>query len=186
MAGVDRQRVVREALGLLDEVGLDGVTTRRLAERLGIKQPSLSWHFARKEDLLAAMAVAAMAPHAAFPLPRPGEDWTTWFIENHRSLRRTLLAHRDGARLHAGTFPADGDLDHALQKLAFLVDAGLPEQEAATAMLTASRFTVGSALEQQADDTNGSPDHPLAPDHNHAFEAGLQLITDGLTRHAPL
>jgi len=34
-------QIVREALGLLDEVGFHGLTTRRLAERLGIQSPSV-------------------------------------------------------------------------------------------------------------------------------------------------
>ncbi|MBL7255053.1 hypothetical protein [Paractinoplanes lichenicola] len=49
------------------------------------------------------------------------------------------------------------------------------------AMLTASRFTVGSVLEEQA-----GPDPELPPgmpgiDHETAFEAGLALILGGLT-----
>ncbi|HEY8310696.1 MAG TPA: TetR family transcriptional regulator, partial [Gemmatimonadaceae bacterium] len=36
--------IVRSALDLLNEVGLDAFTTRRLAERLGVKQPAIYWH----------------------------------------------------------------------------------------------------------------------------------------------
>ncbi|MDX3799117.1 hypothetical protein [Streptomyces sp. AK04-3B] len=54
------------------------------------------------------------------------------------------------------------------------------------AMLTASRFTVGSVLEEQADtDTGDSADPPAdlpVIDHESAFEAGLALILNGLTR----
>ena len=64
MTKVNGEIVVAEALGLLDEVGLDAVSTRRLAKRLGVEQPSLYWYFRTKKDLLAAMAEAAMAPHA--------------------------------------------------------------------------------------------------------------------------
>lgn len=175
MAKLRPDDVVSEALDLLDEVGLDGVSTRRLAQRLGVEQPSLYWHFPRKDALLSAMADAAMAPHATAPLPEPGDDWHGWFLENSRSFRRTLLLRRDGARLHAGLLPGTADRGRIAHKLRFLVESGVPERDAQMALLAASRFTVGSVLEQQAD---AGPPGPF--DHDSAFEAGLELITDGL------
>ncbi|MER6951604.1 TetR/AcrR family transcriptional regulator C-terminal domain-containing protein [Nonomuraea sp. NPDC000554] len=184
---MDRETVIATALDLLDEVGLDAVSTRQLAKRLGVEQPSLYWHFRTKKELLGAMAEVAMAPHATAPLPTPGDDWRDWFRENTRSFRRTLLMRRDGARLHAGSTPI-GDLDRIRRKMNFLVASGVPEQDARMAMLAASRFTVGSVLEEQADVAPGDstdlpPDVPPI-DHEAAFEAGLTLILDGLTHRA--
>ncbi|PPK61232.1 TetR/AcrR family transcriptional regulator C-terminal domain-containing protein [Actinokineospora auranticolor] len=178
---MNREVVVAEALDLLDEVGLDAVSTRRLAQRLGVEQPSLYWHFRTKKDLLAAMAQAAMAPHAAEPLPTAGDDWRDWFLANTRGFRRTLLLRRDGARLHAGA-PPTADLDRIRHKMAFLVDSGVPEREAQLAMLTASRFTVGSVLEEQASpgESQDLPADVPSIDHESAFEAGLSLIVGGL------
>ncbi len=182
---VNRQIVVSEALALLDEVGLDAVSTRQLAKRLGVEQPSLYWYFRTKKDLLAAMAEAAMAPHATAPLPAPGDDWRDWFLENTRNFRRTLLMRRDGARLHAGSTPT-GDLERIRRKIDFLLAAGVPERDAQMAMLTASRFTVGSVLEEQADTGSGADLPPDLPkiDHESAFEAGLSLILDGLAHRS--
>ncbi|MFI1124497.1 TetR/AcrR family transcriptional regulator C-terminal domain-containing protein [Streptomyces hygroscopicus] len=181
---MNRETVITEALDLLDEVGLDAVSTRRLAKRLGVEQPSLYWHFRTKKDLLAAMAEAAMAPHAAAPLPTPDDDWRDWFLENTRGFRRTLLMRRDGARLHAGSTPA-GDLDRVRRKMEFLVASGVPERDAQMAMLAAGRFTVGSVLEEQADPGPAAAELPAdmpAIDHESAFEAGLALILEGLAR----
>lgn len=186
MAKLGRDTVIAEALDLLDEVGLDAVSTRRLAKRLGVEQPSLYWHFHNKRELLTAMAEAAMAPHAEEPLPAPCDNWQEWFLENNRSFRRTLLMRRDGARLHAGLIPA-ADLDRISHKIAFLTTS-VPEQDAQMAMLTASRFTVGSVLEEQADakpddEEDDTGDLPRI-DHESAFEQGLTLILDGLARRA--
>ncbi|WP_199785612.1 TetR/AcrR family transcriptional regulator C-terminal domain-containing protein [Streptomyces sp. Tu 6176] len=196
---MNRETVVAEALGLLDEVGLDAVSTRKLAKRLDVEQPSLYWYFRTKKDLLAAMAEAAMTPHATAPLPVPGDDWRDWFAENTRSFRRTLLMRRDGARLHAGSTPV-GDLDRIRRKMEFLVTSGVPERDAQMAMLAASRFTVGSVLEEQAETRSGNgngsgagtgsgtapgdggdlpADVPVI-DHESAFEAGLALILGSL------
>lgn len=180
MTKIRREIVVSEALALLDEAGLDGVSTRQLAKRLGVEQPTLYHYFRTKRDLLAALAQAAMAPHATAPLPTPGDDWRVWFLDNTRSFRRALLMHRDGARLHAGSAPT-GDLERIRHKMAFLVASGVPERDAQMAMLAASRFTVGSVLEEQADTgvADLPPDVP-AIDHESAFEAGLALILAGL------
>lgn len=184
MAKIDRAVAVREALALLDEVGLDGVSTRAVARRLGVEQPSLYWHFKNKQELLAAMAAAALEPQDALPLPQTGDDWRSWFLENYRSFRSALLAHRDGARLHAGSVPDGASRERLLQKFAFLVDAGVPQSHAIAGMLAASRFTVGSALEQQADpDADEAPtpgEHLAVPTHEQAFEAGLLMLLTGL------
>ncbi len=179
MGKLNHDAVVAEALDLLDEVGLDAVSTRRLATRLGVEQPSLYWHFRRKEDLLSAMAKAAMAPHAGALLPDPSDDWRVWFRDNTRSFRRTLLMRRDGARLHAGSRPSGGDLGRVAHKVAFLEASGLLRRDAEMMMLAASRFTVGSVLEEQADaDLDASRGIPRI-DHEAAFEAGLTLIVRG-------
>ncbi|MEV1025040.1 TetR/AcrR family transcriptional regulator C-terminal domain-containing protein [Streptomyces sp. NPDC050264] len=180
---MNREAVVAEALNLLDDVGLETVSTRRLAKRLGVEQPSLYYHFKTKKDLLAAMAEVAMAPHADAPLPSPEDDWRDWFLENSRSFRRTLLVRRDGARLHAGTTPT-GDLDRVRRKIAFLIASGVPQRDAQMAMLAAGRFTVGCVLEEQADadspHAEDLPDDVPVLDHEEAFEAGLALILGGL------
>ncbi|MYV98539.1 TetR/AcrR family transcriptional regulator C-terminal domain-containing protein, partial [Streptomyces sp. SID3343] len=182
---MNRGTVVDEALDLLDEVGLDAVSTRRLAQRLGVEQPSLYYHFRNKKELLDAMAEAAMTPHATAPLPEPDDDWREWFLKNTRGFRNTLLLRRDGARLHAGSRPGGTDLDRIGHKMAFLLACGVPERDARMAMLAAGRFTIGCVLEEQADaDPGNSAGRPAVPpieiEHESAFEAGLALLLDGL------
>jgi TetR/AcrR family tetracycline transcriptional repressor len=179
-----RARVVQEALDLLDEAGLNCVSTRRLAQRLGVEQPALYWHFRNKAELLAAMAEAAMAPHGDFPLPGEGDDWRAWFADNMRSFRRTLLLYRDGARLHAGSRPGKRGAGTIAHKIAFLLGAGVEERDAHMGLYAAGRFTVGSVLEEQADAgaTDSGEDASALPeiDHEEAFEAGLALLISGM------
>lgn len=190
MSKLNREAVIAAALDLLDEVGLDAISTRQLAKRLGVEQPSLYWHFRKKEDLLAAMAATAMAPHATKPLPTASDDWAEWFRENTRSFRRTLLMRRDGARLHAGSRPTTEDMERIFRKLDFLIASGVPEHDARAAMIASGRFTVGSVLEEQAeasfDVAKGEPpaDGPSI-DHEAVFEDGLSLILDGLAARLP-
>ena len=97
---LDRQRIVAEAVALLDAEGLDGVTTRKLAARLGVQSPTLYWHVPNKAALVTAIAEAIldqefgdMAP------PGPDEPWPHWLAGIAERLRRALLAHPDGARI---------------------------------------------------------------------------------------
>jgi len=102
---LNRETIIQVALELLDEVGLDDLTTRRLADRLGIQSPTLYWHFKSKQALLTAMAYAMLKDLDAQPVPADVE-WRTLFRDNAHSFRRALLSHRDGARIHAGTIPS--------------------------------------------------------------------------------
>src|ERR1700722_17033921 len=59
-AGLERDVIVAEALLLLDEVGFQGLTLRRLADRLKVKAAALYWHFENKQDLIDAIAERIM------------------------------------------------------------------------------------------------------------------------------
>lgn len=204
MAKIQRDQVVDAALELLDEQGLDALTTRRLAQRLGVESATLYWHFRDKSVLLAEMAAVALARHHTLGVPADTAQWHVWFADNARSFRRALLAHRDGARLHAGTTPGVDALERIKPKIAYLVRAGLTEQESGMAMLAASQFTIGCVLEQQAQPDEGTglgasqqPGETIAPqqasgmtlepiDPDVAFEFGLGLIVEGLRRRAAI
>jgi AcrR family transcriptional regulator len=59
-AGLDPAAVVAAAAGLADEVGLANVTMGSLAERLGVRAPSLYKHVAGQADLNRRIAVLAL------------------------------------------------------------------------------------------------------------------------------
>ena len=100
---IGRDKVVAEALLLLNEIGLDRLTTRALAARLGVAQPALCWHFKNRRDLLDAMNDAMMAKFIDAPLPPADMRWQDYLFAMGQRFRQGLLAYRDGARVHAGT-----------------------------------------------------------------------------------
>jgi TetR/AcrR family tetracycline transcriptional repressor len=171
--------VVRAALELLDKVGLDGLTTRRLAEELGVQGPALYWHFKNKQELIDEMARALIA-EAHGPMEQ-GEDWAAWLVRTGRRLRHTLLSHRDGARLLAGYRPstAHGRLDPAVI-FKPLIDAGFAMPDALWAMLAVTRFSFGWAMDEQAAVDRALPPGMPKFDPNQGFEFGLATIIAGL------
>ena len=59
-AGLDRTTVTAAAADLADEVGFTGLGMGLLAERLGVKTPSLYKHVTSQADLTHRIAVLAM------------------------------------------------------------------------------------------------------------------------------
>ncbi len=112
--------VIRVALDLLNEVGVEALTTRKLAKRLGVQQPALYWHFRNKRALLDALAEAMLAENHTHSVPRVDDDWRSFLIGNARSFRQALLAYRDGARIHAGTRPGAPQMEVVDAQLRFL------------------------------------------------------------------
>jgi TetR/AcrR family transcriptional regulator, tetracycline repressor protein len=126
---LDQGRVVRAALALLDEVGFDDLTMRRLAERLGVQAASLYRHVRNKDELLALLADEISAE---IPLIQHSGTWQEQLAGIARNVRRGLLAHRDAARVLASTAPfGPRRLRHIENLLRVLRDAGLSRRDAA-------------------------------------------------------
>jgi len=155
MAKIKREEVIEMALLLLKEGGLEAISTRRLAQKLGVESASLYWHVKDKSALLGEMASTIMARHHTIKAPQDTKQWEKWFIDNACSFRNALLAYPDGAMLHAGSIPVDNDLIQLAPKIDYLVRAGFSKREAQMAMLTMSQFTVGCVMEEQTRNKRG-------------------------------
>lgn len=195
---VDRRRILETALELLNEVGVDALSTRLIAERLGVRQPALYWHFKNKRALLDAMNGEILARAHEARVPRPGETWQDFLRRNGGSFRAALLAYRDGARVHAGTEAAPDDLDHVEAQALVLVRAGFSPAQAMQLFIAVSRYVVGCVLEEQASPATGSTEqarldeaaqaYPILAEamahyresgHAGLFERGLDLMVKG-------
>ena len=55
-AKLDQGAVVSAAFEVLNSVGLDGLSLRLVAERLGVQAPALYWHVHNKAELISLMA----------------------------------------------------------------------------------------------------------------------------------
>jgi TetR/AcrR family tetracycline transcriptional repressor len=99
---LDRRRIVTEAVALLDADGLEGVTLRKLAQRLGVQAPTLYWHLPNKAALVTAIAEEILEqqfPETSLVPPGADQRWQDWLADVAQRLRRAMLAHPDGARV---------------------------------------------------------------------------------------
>jgi AcrR family transcriptional regulator len=135
---LDQAQIVRAALALLDEVGLDELTMRRLAERLDVKAASLYRHVHNKDELLALLGDEISAE---IPFAKETGSWQSQLTEMAWNVRRGLLAHRDAARVLANTPPVGPRrLKHIEQVLRALRAAGLTDRDAAHAAYHMNNF----------------------------------------------
>ena len=149
---ITRDDVIHTAIQLLHEVGLDGLTLRRLANEMGISAPTLYWHVRDKRELLDLMADTMMVDQRAMQPPFPeGLQWWEIIAEGMRRQYSALLAYRDGARVVAGNRPTDSALPVIERYLKVWIDAGFSPQESIATLLSFGDFVVGSALEHQAE-----------------------------------
>ncbi|MGK5556295.1 TetR/AcrR family transcriptional regulator C-terminal domain-containing protein [Actinomadura kijaniata] len=160
--GLTRQVMIEAALRLLDEVGLDGLTVRRLAAELGVQSPALYWHIRTKQELLDGMAEAMILAAGMGP-PRPGESWRDWLARRARAYRRTLLSHRDGARIVAGAAQlSPATINRFDEELTALVACGFPPVLALRTITALSQYVNGFVLQEQAESRRDQRDRLAA------------------------
>jgi TetR/AcrR family tetracycline transcriptional repressor len=207
---VTREEIVAAALALLDEAGLEGLTLRRLAERLGIRAPTLYWHVRDKRELMDLIAGAVLEQAlAGWREPQPGQAWWEWLAGRTRAMRAALLAHRDSALVLAGNRPVRSSIPGIERQLRALTEAGFRPQDAVLALLSLNAFAIGEALDTQretgrdaapsaAPASGGTPDLSEIPllsaaigalepfgSSDQRFEYGLNLLITGLrAQHA--
>lgn len=84
---LNRERVLRAAVEFADESGLEAVTMRALARRLGVEAMALYNHVANKEALLDGMIEVVLREIIEAPV-ESSADWKT-------TMRRRILASRE-------------------------------------------------------------------------------------------
>jgi TetR/AcrR family transcriptional regulator, tetracycline repressor protein len=197
MSRLDQSQIVEAALELLDGEGLAGVTTRRVAAKLGVKSASLYWHVSNREQLLDLLSDRIVADAR---WPSPSARWRTRVEGLMTEYLRCLLAHRDAARVTAGRPPKGPNrLRGAELLLNALLRAGLTDLQAIDAGLVLTTYVVGFALEHQAAEAASPPVNGLDdaffetyPTLRHLadkmrpgigpgrFHEGLKLVLDGV------
>ncbi len=186
---LERTVVVHTALALLNEVGLDGLTVRHLAEQLGVQNPALYWHFKNKQELLNQMAAVMLAEaFAGLKSPAAGANWAAWLADVARRFHHALLAHRDGARLVADADLTGSEmfvvLDLALQ---VLQNAGFERRLAFASIVTIFDYALGATFEGQAEpthtltgagDKSGAIQAIINPERLPALAAALSEVSE--------
>ena len=134
-----RDEVIDAALGIVDAAGLEALTMRRLAADLGVEAMSLYYHVPSK-DVLLDWTVDRMRTELRLPDDVPG-DWADSLEAVFMEYRRVLTAHPNMLPLAARRTGTEG-----MSGLEFLIEQGLPVEDAVDLYQSLVGFTVGYAL----------------------------------------
>jgi TetR/AcrR family tetracycline transcriptional repressor len=178
-APVTREAIVTAALQLLAEGGLENVSFRRIATRLGVSAPTLYWHVDNKRQLMDLMAEELVhRTGTAYAGPAPGQPWWEWLREDARRMHAALIATRDAPRVLAGNRPSPESFADIERVLGVLVAAGLTPGQAQQALFALGAYVIGSAVEWQAEAERASV-QPLPHPDDDAADAGRALVLAG-------
>jgi TetR/AcrR family transcriptional regulator, tetracycline repressor protein len=142
---ISTERAARAALGVIDVRGLDAFSLELVANRIGIKAPSLYYHFKSKTALLAEVARLILLD---VKLPEEMEgDWRDRMIALSVATRRSILQHPNAAPLLLQFFPRHlllGSYDH------WISEYPLPPEQHMIFVEGLEKLTFGSALFEAA------------------------------------
>jgi AcrR family transcriptional regulator len=204
-----RERILAGALEVLDEDGLEGLTMRRLADRLGVGAMSLYRHVADRDDLLDLVVEGILAETE---VPPSTGAWRADLEAIARAARAGLLRHRGATVLATSRLGMGrGGLGALERTLGALRGAGFDDAAAVAANRALGNLVAGAALYEaaglggaQGDDRSrrraegrdllaalppdvypnlvAAADAVFGVSADEAFETGLAALLDGFER----
>lgn len=200
---LDIDKIVAAGIELADDDGVDALTMRRLAERLGFKVMALYNHVASKDDLLQLMVDAVAG---SIELSRGGDESMREVRAHAIATRAAFVRHPWAPSLWQRYLPGPNRIEHMEALLRAINGTGLPPDIAHHGFHAVTNHVLGYTLQElsmsfDAADADGpavmeaflaavSTDrHPYTIAHVHqhiagdtasSFELVLDLILDGL------
>jgi AcrR family transcriptional regulator len=201
---LSRERVLRAAVALADQSGIESLTMRRLGQELGVEAMSLYNHVANKEAILDGVVDLVLGD---IEVPPTGTHWKTAMRERAISAHEVLLAHPWAAMLIMSRFNIGRGMTRYLDAtLGRLREGGFSIMGALDAWNTLDSHLYGFTLQElnlpfeveqtrqvSADVLGRLPadEYPhvveviteiMQSGRKEDFELGLDLILDGLER----
>ncbi|WP_272949705.1 TetR/AcrR family transcriptional regulator [Kribbella antibiotica] len=179
--GITVAAIADAALSVIRAVGVDGLTMRGVAERLGVRAPSLYHHMRNKADLLDLVARNAFdefaADEAAYGELRSIDEWIELTRTGSLEFRAFYAAHPGLAGLMQAKATPDRDQGDGSRaalirvQIESLTRLGVPEPRARHLFEVSARWSLAAVVANLPDD--------LFADGLDVFLAGLkaQLTT---------
>lgn len=193
-------RIVATAVDLLDAQGVDGLTMRRLADRLGAGAMSLYWHVDNKEEVfdLALDSVLGYPPQAI-----ESGGWRAEIVRMLEDWRAAMLRHPWSASLLPRRALGPNMLGRLELLSRTLSTAGVADADLNAAIWSLWNYVMGATITrgnfERSDDDMAAAQQRLAhlgeryptiersrllldSDWDGAFRKGLAFLLDGLAR----
>lgn len=203
---LSRERVLRAAIAIADQAGLESLTMRRLGTHLGVEAMSLYKHVAGKDEILDGIIDMVVGE---IELPTAEADWKTAMRRRALSARQVLASHPWAiGMLESRAVMGPAALRYVDGVIGSLRGGGFSIEMAAHAFLLLDSYIYGFVVQEmslpfgtsdETADRAGAVLQTLTPSHyphlaematehvmgpgrtyTHEFEFGLELILDGL------
>jgi TetR/AcrR family tetracycline transcriptional repressor len=179
---LSRDEIVVVARRLLAEVGVEGLSMRRVGEACGVRGPALYWHFKDKDELL-----GLIVDSVSEELDSGSEDqpWDERLKVLAHSVRRLMVAHPGLATVAAGRYRMTdrvaGNVDELLRGLA---GAGFTRRQAIAIHYGVLAFVTGFVIYETSSPVFAAladtpPGHPARREQG----AGLVELAGDRLRH---
>ena len=197
---LSRERIVATAVALLDAHGADGLTMRRLADRLGSGVMSLYWHVDNKEDVF-DLALDSVLEYRGPPQIVGSQDWRGDVVHMLGDWRAGMLRHPWSASLLPRRALGPNILGRLELLSKTLSRAGVADADLNVAIWSLWNYVMGATISRASFDlsdddraagqqrlTRLSERYPtiersrllLDNDWDGAFRKGLDFLLDGL------
>lgn len=195
------ERIVATAVELLDAQGVDGLTMRRLADRLGSGVMSLYWHVDNKEDVF-DLALDSVLAYRGPPQTPESQDWRGDVVHMLEDWRASMLRHPWSAAL----LPSRALGPNILSRLELLSQAlsraGVADVDLNAAIWSLWNYVMGATITRAnfdlSEDDRAAGQQRLArlsehyptiersrllldDDWSGTFRKGLDFLLDGLS-----
>ncbi|RWO39135.1 MAG: TetR family transcriptional regulator [Mesorhizobium sp.] len=198
---LSRERIVAIAVELLDAQGIDGLTMRRLADRLGSGVMSLYWHVDNKEDVF-DLALDSVLEYRGPPDMVVSRDWRGDVVHMLEDWRARMLRHPWSASLLPRRALGPNILSRLEMLSKTLSRAGVVDADLNAAIWSLWNYVMGATLTRASFDlseedraaaqqrlTHLSEHYPtiersrllLDNDWDGTFRKGLDFLLDGLS-----
>ncbi len=181
---ISREAVIEAALGLVDEQGIELLSMRSVAARLGVQAMALYHHVRHKEDLLGALLELLMAD---VKLPEPNGRWRRELEVGSLSFYRAFAAHPRVLPLFF-THPAHGSSaarPFAVWMLERLREAIPQEIDRVYAHEALYGYVIGQTAAQGLVPPLFERAGSAPKSHELSFELGLGALLSGVERRSP-
>jgi AcrR family transcriptional regulator len=194
------ERIAATAVELLDAQGVDGLTMRRLADRLGAGAMSLYWHVANKEEVF-DLALDSVLEYRGPPPAAEPADWRGDVVHMLDDWRASMLRHPWSASLLPRRALGPNMLGRLELLSKTLSGAGVADADLNTAIWSIWNYVMGATVTRGSFDlsdddraaaqrrlTELSERYPtiersrllLDSDWDGAFRRGLDFLLDGV------
>lgn len=182
--GISTAAIVDQALTVIAEHGVAGLTMRALADRLGIRAPSLYHHVRNKDELLRLIAGDTFAAfsddRAEYERVETVADWIALTTAGTRRLREFYTRHPGLAGLIQATATPDRDEGQGTRasliraQVGALVRLGVPAGAAREFFATCAHWTLAAVAAESTTDRRDPERDDLR------FDRGLDWLMRGL------